>query len=405
MKNIFNFNLITPKIAIIFTVGLYIFLACLWSLPFLVFANFNFIDALLQGTSCLTGTGAIFHGEMSNGLILWRSLGCWFGGILFILLFVAILPRVIASPIYVFNMNLSATTNWRLLPDLTKLCKKLFLIYCSFTIFVFVGLAIFGIDVFSAFNYSLAIVSTSKFIVGGDVNDFAKIFMALAMLAAGLNYAVCFSVLQSGIKKVMQDAEIFCYFLLTTAAVILLCGDLGFSDAFCQVCSFVSSSGTNFVHKNPAFCQIILAGLLLLGGCAGSASGGLKICRFVLIFKQLVADIKAVFHPNIISSVNYNGKRVADNVLKKVIFFFCLYLLTIVGVALCLAICDLPFDEAIFAGLSCVANCGGFLPENILQISNFGKLIMMLGMLLGRLELFMIFLLFLPEFWQSRGKW
>lgn len=175
MKNIFNFNLITPKIAVIFTVGLYIFLACIWALPFLEFGNFNFIDALLEGTSCLTGTGIIFSGEMAKGLILWRSLGSWLGGILFILLFVAVLPRVIASPIFIFNMNLSGTTNWRLLPDLTKLCKKLFLIYCSFTIFVFVGLAIFGIDIFSAFNYSLAIVSTSKFIVGEDVNNFAKI--------------------------------------------------------------------------------------------------------------------------------------------------------------------------------------------------------------------------------------
>lgn len=401
-----------------------LFLALLIALPFACGSGLDFFDALFEAISALTTTGTTTAVVMSDGLILWRSVVQWFGGITFILLFVVVLPRSIKSNMFVFNQELSTTTNWRLLPEWQIVSKIFFGMYAGFTLIIFTGLMLLGMDVFGAVNYALGIAATAKVDLCGAglpvLSVPVKIFMGLAMLVAAGNYVLYYFACRNGLKKMIKDCE-FCTYLclvvVATVLIILECvyldkWDTSWADVFCQCCSFISTTGMVVSDSGSwtSFGHVVFMFLLFIGGCAGSAAGGLKICRFVVLLKQFSWDVRAVFHPKMVAGVDYNGKKVSNSVLTNISFYFCAYTVTVGVVALCLSVFDFEALDAFLNAIACVSNSGvvfigGVAGGTLTGVSVLCKVAMMAGMLMGRLEIFMILVLLLPEFWQVSKRW
>lgn len=399
-------------------------LALLVSVPFALCGDVALLDAFFEGFSALTTTGTTTSAVMCDGLILWRSIVQWFGGIVFIVLFVAVLPRIIKSHMFVFNQELGVVANWRLLPEWQDISKIFLAMYAGLTAIIFVGMMLLGVDVFGALNYALGIAATAKVDLYGaglpTLTAPVKIFMGLAMLVAGGNYAFYYFACRNDFKKTVKDCE-FCTYLslvvIATVLIVLQCLYLGkwetsWTDVFCQCCSFLSTTGMVVSDSGTwtSFGNVVFMFLLFVGGCAGSAAGGLKICRFVVLLKQFNWDVRAVFHPKMVAGVDYNGKKVNNSVLTNITFYFCAYVLTVVVVALCLAIYDFAALDAFLNAVACVSNSGvvfvgGVAGGTLTGVSVLGKVAMMVGMLMGRLEIFMILVLLLPEFWQVSKRW
>ncbi len=230
------------------------------------------------------------------------------------------------------------------------------------------------------------------------------------------------SSLFQNIKILWQDTEFRVYIglallfsLLIAANIAVVCGT-GLSDslryAFFQVASFGSTTG--FVSydydKWPAFSKLLLAVMFFTGGCAGSTAGGIKISRFIVLFKTVAAEMRRTLHPRILFSVMYNGKELPSHTIVNVSRFFFVYILTIAVLSAALSATGLGVEESIFGVASCVSSVGPAFDSlgavhNFSGVSSVGKIVLSLAMLLGRLELFTVLALLRSDYWKNNKSW
>lgn len=404
--------------------------AFLASLPFYFTGVLNLPSAYFESMSGLTTTGATAISDLESlprSLLFWRALTHWIGGIGIIVLFVALLPQIAGSAMYLFNAEVTGFSNSRILPRIRTTAIALFYIYLLLTIILTGFLRGMGMSLYDAIYHACSAIATGGFStynnsIGYFSNPLIEYTLAVFMLLAAGNFAVYYQVSQTGIKALWEDFEFKIYITMMLAISLLITANIvyvngysvsdGFRTAFFHVASFGSTTG--FVADNydlwPSFSRLLLALTFFTGGCAGSTAGGIKICRLIVLVKTVAAELRRTLHPQMLLSVYYSKKRLPIVTIINISRFFFMYVLIVALISTVLTANGMTVEEAIFGTASCLASVGpafGSLGATgtYAAVSDSGKIALSVAMLLGRLELFTALALLRSEYWRRSKHW
>jgi len=423
----------------------YIIVTCGWlvmsasgMLPYLFSGAIPSVtNAFFETISGYTTTGASVVENIEalpEGILLWRSLTHWIGGMGIIVLAIAILPLLGIGGMQLFAAEAPGPSGDKLHPRITDTAKRLWLIYFSYTIAETLLLKLAGMSFFDALNHSLATLSTGGFSTKNASmaywNDQPSIqyIVILFMFLAGSNFVLSYYAFKGKVQKVIMDEEFKFYYIfifvftIVASLVVYFQANVPTSDfhpmvlgewesafrhTLFQVVSVITTTGfvtADFTSWTP-FLTIFFFGLFFLGGSAGSTAGGIKVMRHLIIIKNGLLEFKRTLHTNAVIPVRYNGKTVQENIVYNIIAFFVLYMLLFIIGSLVLGALGLDFESAIGGAASTLGNVGPALGTlnplaNFNDLPTLGKWWCGFLMLLGRLELFTVLILFSPYFWK-----
>lgn len=394
-------------------------------------------NAFFETVSGYTTTGASIVDDIEalpEGILLWRSLTHWIGGMGIIVLAIAILPLLGIGGMQLFAAEAPGPSGDKLHPRITDTAKRLWLIYLTYTVAETILLKLAGMNLFDAVNHSLSTLSTGGFstknasIAYWNKEPLIQYIIILFMFLAGSNFVLSYYAFKGKVQKVIRDEEFKLYsililcFAFIAALVVFLKANVPVSDfhpmvfgeaesafrhALFQVVSVITTTGfvsADFTSWTP-FLTILFFILMFLGGSAVSTSGGIKIMRHILIIKNGLLEFKRTMHTNAIIPVRYNNKTVQVHIVHNIIAFFVLYMLVFIVGSLVLGALGLDFVTAIGGAASSLGNVGPAFGDlnpvsNYNSLPDFGKWWCGILMLLGRLELFTVLILITPYFWQ-----
>jgi len=398
----------------------------------------NITNAFFETISGYTTTGASILNDIESlpkGILFWRSLTHWIGGMGIIVLAIAILPLLGIGGMQLFAAEAPGPGGDKLHPRITDTAKRLWLIYVGYTAAETLLLKLAGMSFFDALNHALATLSTGGFstknasIAFWNDQPLIQYIIILFMFLAGTNFVMSYFAFTGKIQRVLKDEEfkVYSLFILGFAMVAMLivwlqaevpiseyhpqvfgAGESAFRHALFQVLAIVTTTGfvtADFTSWTP-FLTVFFFGLMFLGGSSGSTSGGIKVVRHLLIIKNGLLEFKRTLHSNAIIPVRYNNKTVTEHIVYNIIGFFVLYMLLFIIGALVLGFLGLDFESAIGGAASSLGNVGPALGDlnpvvNFSELPDFGKWWCGFLMLLGRLELFTVLILLSPYFWKK----
>lgn len=395
------------------------------TLPFLLSGSItDFTDAFFETMSGFTTTGASILTDIesvSKGVLYWRSVTQWIGGMGIIVLSLAIMPILGIGGMQLFIAEVPGPTKDKLHPRITETAKRLWGIYVLLTI-VQAGLLFFGgMNAFESICHSFTTMATGGFSTRNDsitsFSPYIQYVITLFMILAGTSFVLHYYLLHFKFKK-FWDSEEFRAYLgiigLATAfiavSLIFTTGDpieKSFRDALFQTASIVTTTGfitADYLLWRP-FLWVLILLLMFTGGCAGSTGGGIKIARQLLLFKNSRLELRRLIHPKAIIPVRMNGKAVPENVIYNVLAFFIIYILIFVFASLFMSFLGLDFETSVSSVASSLGNIGPGIGivgpiHNYSTIPTTGKWLLSFLMLLGRLELFTVLVLFSRTFWK-----
>lgn len=412
----------------IVTLG-WIIAAALGALPFVFYgACPSYADAFFETMSGLTTTGATVIGNvesMPNGILFWRSLLHWLGGMGIIVLFIAVLPGQGVGGSRLFKAEVPGPVPERIVPRIKETAKTLWLIYVGFTLVEIVLLCVGGMSLFDSVNHAFATMATGGFStktasVGAWTSPLIHWIITVFMLLAGINFTLYFRVFSSrSLKAFFHDAELKFYLFLIAAATGLVTLNLVMSGNFrsiieafrhsaFQAVSIITTTGFATVDFDtwPSFSKAVLMTLMFVGGCAGSTAGAIKVSRILILLKHGYKEIFQAIYPRAVTLPKINGAPISHNVLDTITAFFFLYILTFISSALVMTGLGLDLVSACSAVAATLGNVGPGLMVvgptlTYGPIPALGKWVLSACMLLGRLELFTVLVLFVPDFWRK----
>ena len=400
----------------------------------------SFTNAFFETMSGYSTTGASILNDVESlpkGILFWRSITHWIGGMGIIVLAVAILPLLGIGGMQLFAAEAPGPGGDKLHPRITDTAKRLWLIYVGYTAAETLLLSLAGMSFFDAINHSLSTLSTGGFstknasIAHWNDTPLIQYIIMFFMFLAGTNFVLSYFAFKLKFSKIIRDEEFKTYsFLLITltaifAAVIYFKVDLSASSivhpmvwgeleasvrhGLFQILAIVTTTG--FVTSDYAIWTPILTislfGLMFLGGSSGSTSGGIKIVRHLIMIKNGVLEFKRTLHPNAILPVRYNTRAVQQPIVFNILGFFILYMLSFIVGVIVFSVLGLDFKTALGAAASTLGNVGPALGDlgpvhTYADLPSLAKLWATFLMLIGRLELFTVLILFTPFFWRTR---
>jgi trk system potassium uptake protein len=384
-----------------------------------------YTDAFFETISGFTTTGATILTDiesMPKGLLFWRSMTHWIGGMGIIVLSLAILPFLGIGGMQLFVAEVPGITYDKLHPRITQTAKRLWGIYFMLTFVQTLFLMAGGMDLFDGLCHSFATMATGGFSTKKDsiasFSPFIQYVIILFMILAGTNFALHYIALHGRLKDIWRNEEyryyIFSIIIITliiTLALTLVShgGNFFYSlrHALFSVVSIITTTGFITVDYLlwPAYLWILLLLLMFVGGSAGSTGGGVKVVRQLLLLKNSVMELKRLMHPQAVIPVRLNGKPVSQDIIFNVLAFFLIYMIVFAIGAFVMTLTGLDFESAVGASAACLGNIGPGIGSvgpvgSFAHISIFGKWFLGFLMLLGRLELFTILILLSPAFWK-----
>ncbi len=398
----------------------------------------NFTNAVFETVSGYTTTGASILNDIESlpeGILIWRSLTHWIGGMGIIVLAIAILPLLGIGGMQLFAAEAPGPSGDKLHPRITDTAKRLWLIYVGYTLAETLLLKLAGMSFFDALNHSLATLSTGGFstknasLAFWNDQPLIQYIIILFMFLAGSNFVLSYFAFKGRVQKIIRDEEFRFYSIFMGVVVVIAMVviyfranvpvseyhpmpfgqfESAFRHALFQVVAVVTTTGfvtADFTSWTP-FLTVLFFVLMFSGGSAGSTAGGIKIMRHILVLKNGLLEFKRTLHPNAVIPVRFNQKTVAENIVYNIIAFFALYMLLFIVGSLVLGLLGLDFVSAIGGAVSSLGNVGPAF-GTLNPLSNFDSL-PVLGkwwcaflMLAGRLELFTVLILLTPYFWKK----
>jgi trk system potassium uptake protein TrkH len=412
----------------IIVTGAWVIISLFGTLPYLISGTIpTFTNAFFETISGFTTTGASILTDIEvlpKGILFWRSLTQWIGGMGIIVLSVAILPilGIGGMQLFVAEMPGTGISTDKLHPRITQTAKRLWLIYVAFTFAETILLMVGGLDLFDALCHSFATMATGGFSTQNasvaNYSPFIQYVIVIFMIMAGTNFTLHYLGMHGKIKEVWKNEEYRYYILFTFGFVILISIllithgnisiEMAFRDSLFQIVSIVTTTG--FVTSDyliwPGHLWIFIFLLMFIGGSAGSTGGGIKIARQILLLKSSAIEFKRMIHPQAIIPVKFNGKAVSNEIIHMVMAFFLLYILTFFIGTFIMVLLGLNFESAVGVTIASLGNIGPGLGdvgpvENYSFLPVAGKWLSAFLMLLGRLELFTVLILFSPYFWKK----
>lgn len=385
-------------------------------------------DAFFEAMSGFTTTGAtvmtsIEH--LSHGLLLWRCLMQWLGGMGIILFTLAVIPMLNHSGgMQMFNAEVTGITHDKIRPRISQTAKSLWMVYIVLSVLLFFLLWIGPMDVFDSVCHALSSMSTGGFStrdnsIAGWNSVYIDIVIMVFMFLGGVNFALLYKASRGDFKGLWRNdtfklyVKIVAVMYVIFVVAIYLNGqanswmDLTVKPLF-QIISTITSTGytvTNFENWGTFILSLVFV-LMFFGACAGSTSGGAKVDRLLYLLKNTGNELYRCIHPNAILSVKVNGKIVAPDTVSKVIAFLCLYVIIIMVGGIVLTTFGIPLVDSFFSAFSCISNVGlgagvtGYGGSYDI-VPDAAKWILSFLMLVGRLELFTVLILFTRGFWHK----
>lgn len=383
----------------------------------------NYADAFFETISGFSTTGATIFSDIEaipKGILFWRSMTHWIGGMGIIVLSLAILPVLGIGGMQLFVAEVPGVTPDKLHPRITQTAKRLWFIYVLLTLAQTGLLAIGGMNLFDSLCHAFGTMATGGFSTKNDsvagFSPYIQYVIILFMFLAGMSFTLHYFALKRQFKKIVSNEELKHYMLIVLVSTLLIGSALyfiqelpfeaAFRDALFQVVSIVTTTG--FITSDylvwPYFTWMLIFLLMFTGGCAGSTGGGIKIVRILLLFKNSFLELKRIVHPQALLPVRLNGKSIPQGIVFNVLAFFMIYIISFALGSLMMTMLGLEFETAVGSVASCLGNIGPGLGmvgpvENYSLIPDAGKYMLSFFMLLGRLELFTVLILFSPSFW------
>lgn len=400
----------------------------------------EFTNAFFETMSGYTTTGASILNDIESvpyGVLFWRSLTHWIGGMGIIVLAVAILPLLGIGGMQMFAAEAPGPNADKLHPRITDTAKRLWLIYFGYTAVETILLKIAGMSFFDAINHAMCTLSTGGFstknasIAHWNGQPIIQYIIIVFMFLAGTNFVLSYFAFKGKIQKIIRDEEFKLYFkfiiifTIIASLIIYFKADLSLSSiehpmvwgeaessvrhALFQVLAIVTTTGfvtADYTFWTP-FLVVFFFGLMFLGGSAGSTSGGVKVVRHLLMIKNGFVEFRRSLHPNAVLPVRYNTKSVSGDIVFNILAFFILYMLSFIIGALVFSMFGIDFESAVGLAASSLGNVGPALGDfgpvnNYAALPALGKWWSSFLMLLGRLELFTVLILLTPFFWRNR---
>jgi trk system potassium uptake protein TrkH len=396
-------------------------------LPFLISGSITGItDAFFETISGFTTTGASILNDiegMPKGLLFWRSMTQWIGGMGIIVLTVALVSIIGVGGMQLFVAEAPGISPDKLKPRIKDTAKRLWLIYLGLTLSETVFLMFGGMTFYDAINHSLTTMATGGFSTKNASmahfdSPYIQYVVIVFMFLAGVNFTLTYFGLKFKLKKVWANEEFKAYIstvglftIIITIGIVVFSNtpyEKAFRDAAFQVVSVITTTGfitADYTSWAPII-TVLFFFFMFIGGSSGSTAGGVKIVRHVILFKNSFLEMKRLLHPTSIIPVRLNKKAITQSTTFNVLAFIMIYISVFVFGSIAVSLTGVDFTTTIGAVATSLGNIGPGLGtvgpiDNFSHLPDMTKWILAGLMLLGRLELFTVLILFTPYFWKK----
>ena len=413
------------------TAIIWVFFSLFGMLPYLFSDTFNNVtDAFFETMAGFTTTGSSvirYVEEIPRGVLFWRALTQWIGGMGIILFTLAVLPMLnYKGGVSLFNSEVTGITHERMRPRVSQTAKSLWAIYVVFTVTLTTLLMLGPMDWYDALCHTMSTVSTGGFSTKNNGLHFwhdyyTDIVIMLFMLLCGINFTIIYNVVVRGRFSEFKRSDTLKWYifivLLGSIVVFARIAYMGFVDtwhfgavlaAFDTISAITSTGFATYDYEHEGqFIFFFLIVLMFFGGMAGSTAGGAKIDRFVVLLKNVKNELYKVVHSNAVTAVRLDGKSVPHMIVEKVLAFLSIYVVVLIAVAVVLTLFGMPAFDALFNSLSAISNIGfgyGEMtggPDKFAMLHPVAKWLLAFEMMVGRLEVFTVLVLFTPSFWKK----
>ena len=412
----------------------FLIVTCSWlavilvgALPYVLMTapDLSFLDAVFESASGFTTTGATIINNVDalpRSILFYRMETQWLGGMGIIVLAVAILPMLRIGGMQLYRAETPGPVkDAKLTPRITETAKALWLIYVGITILCIVAYELGGMDLFDAVGHGFSTVATGGFSTHNEsfaywnnpeLEAIAIFFMFVAGINFGLHYVAWHN---ASFQQYFKDNELKVYAALLVSFTVLATLALYLTRTFdslatslrhgaFHVVSVMSTTGftTDPFYTWPSFVPLLLIFVAFIGGCAGSTAGGMKVIRVILLHRQALRELRLLIHPTAAFPIKYGGQTVTPKLMAAVWGFFLLFVASFAIMTMLLAATGLDMVTSYSAVVACISNMGPALGEaglNFASLNDPAKGILSFAMLLGRLEIYTVLVLLMPEFW------
>ncbi len=413
--------------AFILTTGSWLVLTMFSALPF-VFSRvgLSYTDAFFEAMSGITTTGSTVITKLDEapaGILLWRALLQWLGGIGIIVMAIAILPMLKIGGMQLFRME-SSDHSEKVMPRVTQVASGIGFIYLGLTAICAMALWAVGFGGFDAVAHAMTTIATGGFStidgsIGGFANPAAELIITLFMIVGGLPFVLYLQAVRGRPGALLRDSQVR-WFLAVVVACIAVLGIWhhqttgapllrAYREVAFNVVSIITGTGYSSADYGRwgAFAVGLFFFLMFIGGCAGSTTCGIKVFRFQVLYATAEAQIHRLVQPHGVFVPHFNKQPITEEIAGSVMGFFFLFVITFAAIALALGAIGLDFITAVSGAASAICNVGPALGDIIGPAGNFAALpdaakwVLSAGMLLGRLELFTVLVMIAPSFWRG----
>ena len=399
----------------------------------------NYINCIFETVSGFTTTGASILTNFEvvpDSLMFWRAMVQWFGGLGIVVLFVAVLPMITGKNRSLYSAETTGISTDSTTPKIQDAARRLWSIYCLITLVqvILMMASDWTMTAFDAFTFAFSSAATAGFSIfsdsAGSLKPLTQWIIVIFMMIAGVNYALYEQLSRGKFKKLFNDEEFRWYLIIQIAASILIAFNIYntsyldmsgneaskalesvIRDSAFQVVSINTTTGFSTADSNmwPLFSQYILIALMFIGGSGGSTGGGVKVSRVIAGVKLIYSNLEKSYRPNVVRPIRVCGQVINEQAKTKVLIHLLVIVLFSFAGAFLIDVFENEIDAstAFSASIACLNNIGpGFsgvgATSNYAWMSNPSKLLLILWMLIGRLEVFTVVVLFTPKFWRQK---
>lgn len=416
---------INPKEGLAIVTLSWITISVLGALPLYLSGHASYVDALFETVSGFTTTGATIFTDVEilpKGILFWRSFTHWIGGMGILVFTLSLLPALGIGGFQIFKAESPGPVAGKIAPKMRDTAKILYGTYLTITILELVFLLFGGMSLFESLVYTFGTVGTGGLAtknasVGAYDSVYLQMVIGVFMLISGINFSIYYSLYKGKGLEALKNEEMKLYLGVVLVAVILITFNISgmyenigiaLKDAFFQVTSITTTTGYSTTDFNlwPSFSKAILVFLMFMGGSAGSTAGGMKVIRFLVLFKLIKREVSMIFHPRAVIPIKINGKVMPDETITSINSFMSLYILLLAFSTIVISLEGLDLVTSFTSVAATLGNIGPGLnlvgpASNFGAFSNLSKVYFSVLMLLGRLELFTVLALLAPRNWRQ----
>lgn len=404
----------------------WLLVSMLGAFPFMLYGTFDsFVDAFFEAASGFSTTGATVLQDIESqphGILFWRAMTHWLGGMGILVLVLAILPTIGVGGFRIFKTESPGPMPGKLVSKVGETARILYTIYFVFSLIELLALKLVGMGWFDAVTHTFATMGTGGFStrnasVGAFANPGAEWLISGFMLLASINFALYYEMVKGDRKSLFRDSELRLFLVIVATAVLAITIDAGhlFTSVFealryavFQVTSIISTTGfvTDDYQRWPELSKGIILLLTFIGACAGSTGGGIKVIRVQILFKYIRRTLHRLIHPQAVIPLRVAGRAISEDTVQKVLGFIVVYLVVFVTMSLVLLTQGMDLTSSTSAVAASLGNVGpGFgmvgPATTYAALTDLTKVLLSLAMILGRLEIYTILVMLVPAFWRD----